>query len=326
MSVSRREFLETAAVGAAAANVFAAEAATKTGMPMRVLGRTGAKVSLLGFGAGSRFLMYKEEDKAAEALHRALDLGVNYVDSAATYGDGKSEELIGKFLGQRRKDIWLVTKVGPRKGDDAMRQIERSLKLLRTDHVNLLHIHSLLDEKDLAAIEAKDGVLNVLHKLRDQKVARNIGITCHGDPAVLKMALERHDFDSTQMALNAARQGQGRGGGAPKPGEAPPEGSFETVALPVALKKKMGITAMKVFAQEKIVGKAPIEKLLSYVWSLPVAAAMAGMPKLEHIEENIRLAKAFKPMKPAEMRFLSENLSERYKLAIDRFFLDHVDA
>ncbi|MEK7750896.1 MAG: aldo/keto reductase, partial [Acidobacteriota bacterium] len=167
MSISRREFLETAAVGAAAANAFA-EVDAKTGMPMRVLGRTGFKVSLLGFGGGSRFLMYKEEDKAAQALHKALDLGVNYVDSAATYGDGKSEELIGKFLGQRRKDVWLVTKVSRRKGDEAMRQIERSLKLLRTDHVNLLHIHSLLDEKDLAAIEAKDGVLSVLHKLRDQ--------------------------------------------------------------------------------------------------------------------------------------------------------------
>lgn len=326
MSISRRQFFETAAAGTAAASAFAAEVDKKTGMPMRVLGRTGAKVSILGFGSGSRFLMYKDEDKAGEALNKALDLGITYVDTAAGYGNGQSEERIGKFLGDRRKNIWLVTKVAERKADDAKRQIERSLKLLRTDHVNLLHIHSLLDDDDLAKIEAKDGVLNVLYKLRDQKVARNIGITCHGDPTVLKKALERHDFDSTQMALNAARQGQGRGGGAMKPGEKPAEGSFETIALPVALKKKMGITAMKVFAQEQLVGKAPIQKLLSYVWSLPIAAAMAGMPKLEYLEENIRLAKAFQPMKPAEMRFLSENLSERYKWAIDRHFRDHVDA
>jgi hypothetical protein len=326
MSISRRQFLETAAAGAAAGSTLAAEVDKKTGMPMRVLGRTGAKVSILGFGSGSRFLMYKEEDKAAAALHRALDLGITYVDTAATYGNGQSEERIGKFLGDRRKNIWLVTKVGERQADAAQRQIERSLKLLRTDHVNLLHIHSLLDEDDLAKIEAPDGVLKVLYKLRDQKVARNIGVTCHGDPAVLKKALERHDFDCTQMALNAARQGQGRGGGALKPGEKAPEGSFETVALPVALKKKMGVTAMKVFAQELLVGKAPIEKLLGYAWSLPIAAAMAGMPKLEFLEENIRLAKAFQPMKPAEMRFLSENLSSRYKWAIDRRFRDHVDA
>lgn len=324
MSISRREFLETAAAGAAAANAFA-EVDKKTGMPMRVLGRTGAKVSILAFGSGSRFLMYKDEEEAGAALNRALDLGITYVDTAASYGNGKSEERIGKYLGGRRKNIWLVTKVNERKADAAMRQIERSLKLLKTDYVNLLHIHDLKDEKDLADIEAKDGVLSVLHKLRDQKVARNIGVTCHGDPTVLKKALERNDFDCTQMALNAARQGRGRGGGPVKPGEEKAE-SFELTALPVAVRKKMGITAMKIFAQELIVGKAPIEKLIGYALSLPVAAAVAGMPKLEHIEENIRIAKAFKPLKPAEMRLLSEKLSARHKLALDRYFLDHVDA
>jgi hypothetical protein len=324
MSISRRQFLETAAVGATAASAFA-EVDKKTGMPMRVLGRTGAKVSILGFGGGSRFLMYKEEDKAAEALHKALDLGITYVDSAATYGDGQSEERIGKFLGDRRKNVFLVTKVGKRNGDEAMRQIERSLKLLKTDYVNLLHIHSLTSQKDLADIEAKDGVLNVLYKLRDQKVARNIGITCHADPVALKLALERHDFNSTQMALNAAKQGRGAGGGPIKPGEEKAE-SFEAIALPVALRKKMGITAMKVFAQEQLVGKAPIEKLIRYSLSLPVAAAVCGMPKLEFVEENIRIAKAFVPMKPAEMQFLAQNLSGQHKLAIDRYFRDHVDA
>ncbi len=92
MSISRRHFLETAVVGATAANALAAG----DKMPMRVLGRTGVKVSILGFGGGSRFLMYKEEEKAGEALNRALDLGITYVDSAATYGNGRSEEQIGK--------------------------------------------------------------------------------------------------------------------------------------------------------------------------------------------------------------------------------------
>jgi hypothetical protein len=168
-------------------------------------------------------------------------------------------------------------------------------------------------------------VLNVLYKLRDQKVARNIGITCHASPMALKLALERHDFNSTQMALNAARQGRSAGGGALKPGEVETE-TFEDTALPAALKKKMGVTAMKVFAQDVLVGKAPIEKLIRYSLSLPVAAAVCGMPKLEFLEENIRIAKAFEPMKPAEMRFLAANLSERYKWAVDRRFLNHVDA
>ncbi len=206
-----------------------------------------------------------------------------------------------------------------------MRQIERSLRLLKTDYVNLLHVHSLTGEKDLEAIEAKDGVLNVLYKLRDQKVARNIGITCHASPSALKLALERHDFNCTQMALNAARQGRSAGGGALKPGEVETE-NFEDVALPVALRKKMGVTAMKVFAQDVLIGKAPIEKLIRYSLSLPVAAAVCGMPKLEFLEENIRIAKAFKPLKKEEMRFLADSLSGRYKWAVDRHFRDHVDA
>jgi aryl-alcohol dehydrogenase-like predicted oxidoreductase len=321
MSISRRQFLEVAAAGATAANALAAGGK----MPMRVLGRTGVKVSILGFGGGSRFLMYKEEEKAGEALNRALDLGITYVDSAATYGNGRSEELIGKYLGKRREKIWLVTKVGERKADAAMRQIERSLRLLKTDYVNLLHVHSLTGEKDLEAIEAKDGVLNVLYKLRDQKVARNIGITCHASPSALKLALERHDFNCTQMALNAARQGRSAGGGALKPGEVETE-NFEDVALPVALRKKMGVTAMKVFAQDVLIGKAPIEKLIRYSLSLPVAAAVCGMPKLEFLEENVRVAKAFKPMKKEEMRFLADSLSGRYKWAVDRHFRDHIDA
>ncbi len=322
MSISRREFLEAAAATVTSAGVLDAGDGK---MPKRTLGRTGAKVSILGFGGGSRFLMYKEEEKAGEALNRAIDLGITYIDSAATYGNGRSEELIGKYLGKRRKNVFLVTKVGERKADAAMRQIERSLKLLKTDYVNLLHIHSLTSEKDLEAIEAKDGVLNVLYKLRDQKVARNIGITCHASPSALKLALERHDFNSTQMALNAARQGRSAGGGRLKPGEVETE-TFEDVAMPVAVRKKMGLTAMKVFAQDVIIGKAPIEKLIRYSLSLPVAAAVCGMPKIEFLEENIRIAKAFKPLKKEEMRVLAENLSGRYKVAVDRHFLNHVDA
>ena len=326
MGISRREFLEGAALGSAALfPAVAAEVDKKTGMPMRVLGRTGAKVSIAAFGCGSRWLMYKEEDKAAEALHKALDLGVTYVDSAFSYGNGESESRIGKFLGKRRKDVWLVTKCNKRKGDEAMAQIEGSLKRMRTDKLDLIHIHSLTDEADLAAIEAKDGILNVLYKLRDQKVTRAIGVSCHSDPAVLKTLLERNDLDCTQMALNAARQGRTRGGGALKPGEELSY-TFEEIALPVAVRKNMGITAMKVFAQDKIIGKAPIEKLIRYSLSLPVAAAVMGMPKLEFIEENIRIAKAFQPLPASEMKVLAQAVSEGSKVAVDKFFSNHIDA
>lgn len=326
MSVSRRRFLESAAIGSVALHpALAAEVDKKTGMPMRVLGRTGAKVSIVGLGCGSRWLMYKDEDKAAEALYKALDLGVNYLDSAFSYGNGESEARLGKFLGNRRKNVWLVTKLNKRKGDEAMEQFEGALKRMKTDRIDLVHMHSLTTEEDLASILAKDGVLNTLYKLRDQKVVRAIGVSCHTDPAVLKKLLEAADLDCTQMALNAARQGRSRGGGALKPGE-DLDYTFEEMALPVAMRKKMGVTAMKVFAQDKILDRAPVEKLIRYALTLPVAAAVMGMPKLEHIEENIRIAKAFKPLPPEEMKALAQHVSGESKVAVDRFFARHLDA
>ncbi len=323
MSISRRGFLGTAAVSGAAA-VNAATDNTKGGpLPKRTLGRTGQQVTILAFGTGSRFLSY-EEDKALEALNQALDLGIGYVDTAYAYGNGVSETRVGKVMATRRKQVFLATKVPARNGDKAMTIIEGSLKRLQTDQLDLIHIHQLMGEDDLAAIEAKDGVLNTLLKLRDQKVTKNIGITCHHDPNVLKMALERHDFDCTQMALNAALVGMKPGsGGMVINSDMKP--SFQTVALPVALEKKMGIIAMKVFAADGLQGQAKPEKLFSYSLSLPVAAAVVGMPTLHHIQENARMARAFQPLQPEEMRSMEEALSGRNKLALDLFFQHHSD-
>src|SRR5712664_712148 len=311
MSISRRRFLEGAALGGIAAGMSSAAKIDKDHkLPTRVLGRTGARVSILAFGGGSRFLMYKEEDKALEALTRALDLGINYVDTSDDYGNGLSEERVGKVVKSRRKGIFLVTKVSKRPGDEAMRIVEGSLKRLQTDHPDLIHSHSLTGEDDLAKIEAKGGVLETMHKLRDQKMTRFIGITSHTDPTVLATALERHDFDCTQMALNAALVGMKDGkrgmviNDAMKP-------SFESIALPVANRKKMGVIAMKVFAQEALIDQAPLEKLMYYSLSLPVSLCVIGMPKLEHIESNVATAKAFKPLSKAEMHELSQRLSDK---------------
>jgi len=324
MSITRREFFEVSATTALAAQAgIAADTDGTTGMPMRTLGKTGARVSVLAFGSGSRFLAYKEEEKALAALNKALDLGITYVDTAYGYGNGQSETWVGKLMPARRNQIFLATKVNARKADEAMRIVEGSLKRLQTDHVDLLHIHSLTDDADLSAIEASDGVLNVIHKLRDQKMARFIGITSHTDPAVLAKALERHDFDCTQMALNAAKAGTAKGVSAL--GENHPN-SFQSLALPVANRKKMGVIAMKVFAQEQLSGKASVETLIRYSLSLPVTAAVVGMPKPEFIEENIRIAKAFKPLPQSEMRQISDQLAGTHKASIDRFFSDHVDA
>ena len=206
MQISRRSFLVSAALSAVATEIDA-----QTGMPMRMLGQTGQKVSLLAFGGGSRFLAYKDREKGLAALERALKGGINYVDTAASYGDGQSEQWIGEFLKTHRKDFFLVTKIGgDRSYDDAMRIIDRSLKNLGVSHVDLMHIHGLGNESDLAAIEAPNGQLKAMQRAKEQKMTRFIGITSHQNPQVLRSALTRHDFDSTQMALNIARIGAPR--------------------------------------------------------------------------------------------------------------------
>jgi hypothetical protein len=324
MKLSRRTFLESATLASLAREATAMVADPKTGMPMRTLGRTGVQVSLLGFGAGSRWLMYKQQEKALEALDLALKSGINYIDSAASYGDGESERRIGEYLKTHKKDFFLVTKISPRKGDEAMRTIERSLKNFGLQQVDLMHMHALMGPDDLAAAEAKGNLIDVLHKMRDQKVARFIGVTCHASPTVLKQALERHDFDSTQMALNIAQIGNAAPSDKAGQGETGASG-FESIAMPVALKKKMGLTAMKVFAQEKLLGKAAPEMLIRYAMTLPVCAAVVGMPKLEHLEQNIAVAKAFKPLGMDEMKSLPRSVSAQMRASIDRFFADHED-
>ena len=312
MPVSRRDFLGAAALGAVAPTLISA-----TVMPMRTLGKTGAQVSILAFGGGSRFVSYGEE-KGIAALNRALDLGITYIDTCDTYGaKGESQLWIGKVLQTRgRKGLWLASKVGPRKYDDFMRSLDASLKRLQVDHVDLLHVHALMGPEDLAAVEAKDGAYAAAVKAKEQKMARFIGITCHAFPDVLATALNRHEFDCTQMALNAALRGQVKGA----------EGSFETGALPIALRKKMGITAMKIFGQDALVGQASADKLIHYSMSLPVAATVIGMPKMEHIEQNVTVAKAFKPLPADEMKRMSGDLSAKNKLALDHYFRNHIDA
>jgi aryl-alcohol dehydrogenase-like predicted oxidoreductase len=229
------------------------------------LGRTGVRVSALAFGCGSRFLSYQEEDRAIEAAQRAYDLGVRYFDTAYAYANGLSETRVGKALASH-KDVFISTKMQERDGDKAKVIIEGSLKRLGRDRLDLIHIHQLRGEDDLAKIEAKDGILNTLLKLRDQKVTRFIGITCHEAPVALKTALERHDFDCVQMALNAALVGMKSGhnafGGGTMVIDPEIKQSFETVALPVAKRKNLGIIAMKVFAADGLVGQVAPEKLL----------------------------------------------------------------
>jgi aryl-alcohol dehydrogenase-like predicted oxidoreductase len=315
--ITRREFIEkttlTVTSAAALPSALEPEVEAKTKLPERVLGRTGVKVPIIAFGCGSRFLMYESEDEALRALNHVIDSGVTYLDTAMDYGKGLSETRVGMVMRTRRKEVWLATKIPPpaRTRDEALREVEKSLKRLQTDRVDLLHLHSLTTGEDLQKIEAKDGAMKALYELREQKVARFIGMTSHTDGAVMAKAIEHNDLDCVQMAMNPARALQ-----------------FEELALPAAKKKNLGVILMKVTAQEKLLGagsgKAGIEPLIRYALSLPVSTAVIGMPMLQFIDQNIAIAKSFNPMNAGEMDQLRSQVGSQ-RVSLENFFIRHRD-
>lgn len=300
--LSRRKFLEQVGMGTAAGMGCSllgewteARPANPNALPTRTLGRTGVKVSILAFGCGSRFLMYEDESEALGVLNHAIDQGITYLDTAYAYGDGKSETRVGKVMATRRKDVWLATKIPDRTRDEFMRRLEASLKRLQTDHVDLLHIHSLGQAEDLAKIEAPDGALKGLLEAREQKMTRAIGMTSHTNGEVMAQAIQRHDLDCVQMALNASQNGR-----------------FEELALPAARAKNLGVIAMKVTGQEFLLknadGKSDIESLLRYSMSLPVTTVVVGMPRKEMLDHNIEIARSFAPFPESDMERLRKTL------------------
>ena len=204
--------------------------------------------------------------------------------------------------------------------DQNLAKIERRLKIASFANGN----HVTLKGKTEACEHARR-VLEALYEAREKKIARAIGITSHANPAGLRDLLERHDFDCTQMALNA---GLARMADLPGGMKATPAGaeSFERLALPVAIRKQMGVIAMKVFGQEQLIGAASVEKLLAYALSLPVSLASLGMPRLEHIERNAALARTFTPLTEPQRREISESIARTYKTSMLNFFQNHQDA
>jgi len=159
-----------------------------------------AAFSAIGFGSGTRFCSIESEDAAQALLEKAFHSGINYFDTAGSYTrrgiERLSEKRLGIFSKTRRKEIFLATKIDPRDRDGALHSVETSLKFLQTDYLDLIQIHSLTNLDDLERIGGANGVLAAVRELKDQKVARFIGITGHNDGVAMAEAMRRYDFDT----------------------------------------------------------------------------------------------------------------------------------
>ncbi|NPV11843.1 MAG: aldo/keto reductase [Ignavibacteria bacterium] len=263
-------------------------------MPKRVLGKTGYQVGIFSLGGQATLEQAGTEKESIKIINRAIDLGVNYIDTAAAYGQGISETYIGKVMKDRRNEVFLATKTHNRSYDGSMQMLEKSLKQLQTDRIDLWQLHNVRTEDDLKKIFASDGAIKALEEARRSGVVRYLGITGHYDPWVLKKGIDEYDFDCILMALNAADRHNK---------------SFIDNLLPFAVQKNLGIIGMKIPARGRIFregGITSMKQAMEYVLTLPVSTIIVGISTLNELEENVRIAKNFKPLSEKQMRELEE--------------------
>jgi aryl-alcohol dehydrogenase-like predicted oxidoreductase len=272
----------------------------KGGIPKRILGKTGVEVPCLIIGGvvGMMQVPTKEFDPA-ELANTALDEGINYFDTAASYGNGQSEINYGRVVAKRRNEIFLSTKTGNRTYDGAMRDMEQSLKRLQTDHLDIWNVHSTTDKEDIALWGKPDGCLKAFYKMRDEKVIKFIGVTGHETADAMSRAIDMYEFDTIVTTFN------------PVPRRKP----FREELLPKLVKKNMGIVNIKVMGggggalalgnPAVTVGKktwywdeSPYQTeastLIRYCLGFPVSCCVVGMKGLKELAENVAAAK----MKP----------------------------
>ena len=321
--MNRRQFMAAGAAAAVAATLKPGMVAAdgdsfhpvpSSRLPTRTFGRTGARLPLLTFGCGSRWMMH-EEDAGLEVIGRAIDSGVIYLDTAHGYGRGKSEERIGRLMPARRKEVLIQTKIMTRDPERWWKDLELSLKRMNVDYVDTLLLHSVGDDDDLESLEVSGGPVEQLYQAREQKLARWIGVSSHTDSRTLARFLRRHRVDMVQMALNVATN-------------ACRDLGFEETALPVAVEQGLGIIAMKVMGQDQIVGVYPqfdYARCLRYALSLPITTATVGMPKAEHLSLNLEVVRRFKPYPPEKMLEIKRQAAGEIKTSFRSFMAGHQD-
>jgi len=279
--------------------------AAKPAMPTRNLGRTGFQVGLFSLGGQAAIEQPNNEKVAVPIVERALDLGVNYIDTSARYGGEArwSERYIGTVMAKRRGEAFLATKTHDRTRDGSLRILEESLKLLRTDHVDLWQLHAMSTMADVDKVCAKGGALEAFQRAKDQKRVRFLGRTGHTDPDVLAEAIRRFPFDAVLMAFNAA-----------DPHHLP----FQKDLLPLAVEKGMGVIGMKIPARGRLLGAEgfSMKEAMGYVLSQPVSTVIVGVDSVAQLEENVALARAFTPYSRGQLAGLEQRAAPLARKAL----------
>jgi aryl-alcohol dehydrogenase-like predicted oxidoreductase len=268
-------------------------------IPLRLLGTTGVYVSAIGLG-GYHIGKMTSEREAIRLVHAAIDAGITFMDNAWEYHDGRSEVVMGKALADRREDVFLMTKVCDhgRGRKEAMRQLEQSLRRLKTDYLDLWQIHECVYYNDPERHFAADGAVDALDQARREGKVRFVGFTGHKDPAI-HLAMLQHDyqFDTCQLPLNCFDSSFR---------------SFEQRVLPVLVERGIAPIGMKSLGGDARQLAAKVitpQEGLRYAMSLPVATTVSGIDSMKVLKQNLRVAARFRKMSAREMDALRRRVS-----------------
>ncbi|MDB5390741.1 MAG: aldo/keto reductase [Planctomycetaceae bacterium] len=312
--MKRREFLEavttTATVpllaGAQPPDILQFEKLPETvrgDMRYRPLGTTGELVSLIGVG-GHHIGRQKEEKESIEIIRQAIDAGVNFMDNCWDYHDGLSEVRMGKALQDGyRKKVFLMTKIDARSREAAAKQIDESLKRLKTEVIDLMQHHEILRYEDPDRIFAEGGALEAMLAAQKAGKIRFIGFTGHKDPEIHLRMLDvarqhKFKFDTVQMPLNVM-DAHFR--------------SFGQKVLPVLVKERIGVLGMKSMAAGMILKSGTVTPIecLHFAMNLPTSAVITGIDSLKILHQNLQAVKTFKPLSNEEVAALLKKTAEK---------------
>jgi aryl-alcohol dehydrogenase-like predicted oxidoreductase len=266
-------------------------------MPYRVLGRTGEKVSAIGLGGWHLSLKHVDAKLATAIMQGALDGGINFFDNSWDYNDGESEKRMGEFLADgRRKDVFLMTKIDGRTYEEATKQLEESLKRLKTDCIDLVQHHEIIRFEDPHRIFQVDGANAALLDAQRAGKLRYIGFTGHKDPLIhlhmLEVA-EAHNFvfDAAQMPLNVMDAHYR---------------SFARIVVPELQKHNTAVLGMKSMADRLILQSNTVTptECLHYALNLPTSVVITGMDSLDILNQALNAARTFQPLDEQQLNGL----------------------
>ena len=258
-------------------------------MPKRPLGKTGHDVSIFSLGGQATIEQPGRHEHAVEIINRAIDLGVNYIDTANQYGGGVSEEYIGMVMKERRDEVFLATKSHDYSYDGTMRMIEESLKRLQTDYIDLYQHHYVGGHGQLSQLQqGNPSARQAFEELKDQGVIGHIGISGHSSKIMVE-AIEDYPYETVLITLNPDRAIMN-------------DAEYLDRFFELTQEREIGVIAMKLISRGSLLDRGfTIQQLLNYSMSYPISTAIVGISEVAQLEENIRIARAFQQLSEEEM-------------------------